>query len=90
MGVSAQEWQVVDDGDVYEVFGLLYDPGDGFKVVAAVFGDEDVRRGLSLNTEQLISFVHSVNLLSSFNWRQAALLLLSHAHNHPADVKIGH
>lgn len=58
MGVSAQEWQVVDDGDVYEVLSLLYDPGDGFKVVAAVFGDEDVRRGLSTHKKQLISFVH--------------------------------
>lgn len=52
MGVSAQQRQVVDDGDVYEVLGLLYDPGDGFKVVAAVFGDEDVRRGLSSDTKQ--------------------------------------
>lgn len=31
--------------------GLLDDPGDGLKVVAAIFGDEDVRRGLSSDTE---------------------------------------
>lgn len=65
MSVSAQEWQVVDEGDVYEVVSLLYDPGDGFKVVAAVFGDEDVRRGLSSDTEQPIS-THNVHSISFF------------------------
>lgn len=66
MSVSAQEWQVVDEGDVYEVVSLLYDPGDGFKVVAAVFGDEDVRRGLSSDTEQPISVVHFANFSDNF------------------------
>lgn len=46
MSVSAQEWQIVGDGDIYELGCLLYDSGDGFKIIAAIFGDENVWGGL--------------------------------------------
>lgn len=46
MSVSAQEWQVVGDGDIYELARLLYDSGDGFEIIAAIFGDENVWGGL--------------------------------------------
>lgn len=47
MSVSAQEGQVVDDGDVYEVACLLDDSGNGFEIIAALFGDENIWGGLS-------------------------------------------
>lgn len=59
MSVSAQEWQVVGNGDIYEVVRLLYDSGDGFKIIAAIFGDENVWGGLPSdmknNTKETIS-----------------------------------
>lgn len=47
MGTAAEEGQVVDDGDVNEVAGLLDDPGNGFQVTTAIFGDENIWRALS-------------------------------------------
>lgn len=46
MSTAAEEGQVVDDGDVYEMAGLLDHPGNGFKVTASMFGDENFRGAL--------------------------------------------
>lgn len=48
---SAHERQVVDDRDVYEMLCLLYDSGNGFKILAAMFGDEGLWGGLSPEEE---------------------------------------
>lgn len=42
MGAAAEEGQVVDDGDVDEMPGLLDDPGNGFQVTATISGDENI------------------------------------------------
>lgn len=47
VSVSAQEGHVVDDGDVNEMVCLLYHSGNGFKIIAAIFGDENIWGGLS-------------------------------------------
>lgn len=52
MSVAAEEGQVVDDGDINEVVGLLDYPGNGFKVIAAMFGDENIWGALSSEEER--------------------------------------
>lgn len=46
VSVAAEEGQVVDDGDIYEMLGLLDDPGNRFKIIATLFGDENIWRAL--------------------------------------------
>ena len=47
VSVAAKEGQVIDDGDIYEMAGLLDDPGNGFQIIATIFGDENIRGALS-------------------------------------------
>lgn len=64
MSVSAQEGQVVNDGDVNETLCLLYDSGNGFKIIATAFRNEKLWRGLSLDegTQQKQSATRSLTL----------------------------
>lgn len=52
MSVAAEEGQVVNDGDIYEMVGLLDDPGNGFKIIATIFGDENIWGALSTEEER--------------------------------------
>lgn len=42
VSAAAEEGQVIDDGDIYEMAGLLDDPGNGFQIIATIFGDENI------------------------------------------------
>lgn len=74
MSVPAQEGQVVDDGDVYEVACLLDDSGNGFEVIATLFGDENVWGGLSSEEGKQQRKSASLSLAFLSSYQQTELL----------------
>lgn len=52
MGVAAEERQVINDRDIYEMVSLLDDPGNGFQITATISGKENIWGGLSGNKDK--------------------------------------
>jgi len=42
LSAAAEERQIINNGDVYEMAGLLDDPGNGLQITATIFGDENI------------------------------------------------
>lgn len=41
------EGQIISDGDIYEMLGLVDDLGNGLQITATMFGNKNIRRALS-------------------------------------------
>lgn len=78
VSVAAEEGQVVDDGDIYEMLGLLDDPGNRFKIIATLFGDENIWRALWSEEEGGQRQLGGVGVGWCEDAQPADCLLLSH------------